>query len=297
MNRFRAWIRSFFGFSRRETNACLTLLPLMMVLIFSEPVYRYWFVRQPQNFSREKRELDSLMATWKWEEPDSIQTATVDATSSFNPNQVTQEDLIRLGFNKSLANRLVNYRVKGGKFMIKKDLLKIYGMDSVLYQKLYALISLPEKIRKEVKVENISTKKKHNFEPFDLNQADTTQLKQIYGIGSKLSLRIVSYREKLGGFVKPAQLKEVYGLDSVVVRELLNQSFVAENFQPKKNDINTATEKTLAAHPYIKYKLAKAITAYRFQHGRFQSLDELQKITIIDELKFQQIKPYLSLNP
>ncbi len=300
MNRLRAWIRNFFGFSRIETNAFFILLPLMLLLIFSEPVYRYWFIHQPQDFSNETKELDSLIATWKWEQSDSSLAKKIDSKSklfSFNPNLSTKDELLQLGFSNSLVGRIVNYRVKGGKFLVKKDLLKIYGMDSILHRKLYTFIDLPETMAKEHTIEKFQPKEKRKLEKFDLNKADTTQLKKIYGIGTKLSQRIVDYREKLGGFILIDQLKEVYGLDSAAVNELVKKSFLTENPLPKLIDINKATEQELGAHPYIKYKLAKAITAYRFQHGAFQSIDELKKIALIDEQRFQRIKPYLSVNP
>src|SRR6478609_3452049 len=147
MSRLRAWIRSFFGFSRSETNAFLILLPLMALLIFSEPVYRYWFIaQQPRDFDNEKNELDSLTASWSWTQRDSAIGKSLERRLfSFDPNTVSNEDLIQLGFNRTLAHRMVNYRMKGGKFTVKKDLMKIYGMDSTLYRRLYAFVDLPEK--------------------------------------------------------------------------------------------------------------------------------------------------------
>jgi DNA uptake protein ComE-like DNA-binding protein len=146
-------------------------------------------------------------------------------------------------------------------------------------------------------VKSFGKKENSVIEKFDLNTADTTQLIKVYGIGSKLSRRIVTYRDKLGGFVSRAQLTEVYGLDSAVIRELFKKSFIHENFKPRVININTAPEKELGEHPYIKYKLAKAITTYRFQHGAYNSVDDLKKIVLIDNVKFEKIKPYLSANP
>lgn len=298
MTRLRAWIRSFFGFSRTEASAFLILLPLMVVLIFSEPVYRFWFVRQPQDYSKEKKELDSLIATWKWGEGDSsAEKNSAEKLFRFNPNVVSKAELTRLGFDNQLTARIINYRNKGGKFLVKKDLLRIYGIDSGLYKKLFPFIGLPEKIVKENIAKKLELKEKPGAVKFDLNTADTSQLIRLYGIGSKLSKRIIVYREKLGGFISFNQIKEVYGLDSTVIRELFKNSFVEENFKPKLININNATEQELGNHPYIKYKLAKGITAYRFQHGLFQSVDDLRKIQLIDESKFQKIKAYLSINP
>lgn len=94
-----------------------------------------------------------------------------------------------------------------------------------------------------------------------------------------------------------SQLQEVYGLDSAVINELNQHTFISDNFNPIQISINSASEKELAAHPYITYALAKAIATYRFQHGRFSSVEELHKIALVDETFYTKIKPYLTLNP
>lgn len=299
MNRLRAWFRSFFGFSRSQTNGMLVLIPLMIIIIFSEPLYRSWFVRQPHDYSREGKELDSVIALMKWSDPDSIASLEVLPVrkAPFNPNTATQEQLLSLGFTRPLAARVVNYRGKGGKFVVKGDLRKIYGMDSMFYFSIEKYIDLPQQVVKPSPVKYPEEKPRPAFVKFDLNSADTSQLIKIYGIGVKLSARIVAYRQKLGGFVSFQQLSEVYALDTAAIRELKAKSFIREDYQPAQLNVNTASEKELAAHPYIKYKLAKTIAAYRLQHGPFRSLEQLKEIVTIDEAKFQQIKPYLSVNP
>jgi DNA uptake protein ComE-like DNA-binding protein len=211
----------------------------------------------------------------------------------------TGSELADLGFTPAMAKRIETYRSKGGKFRIKSDLLKIYGMDTAFYKMLYAFIDLPD-ARQEFKKETASGRQSEQQvikEKFDLNLADTTQLKKIYGIGSKLSARIVKYRESLGGFISMNQLQEVYGLDSVVIKEIRKNTFINPDFSPRTISVNTATEKELSAHPYINYSLAKAITTYRFQHGKFSNPDELRKIQLLNETTFEKIKPYLSLTP
>ncbi len=298
MNRIRSWVRAFFGFSRNETNAFLILLPLMFVIIFIVPAYKAYFTSQVKDYTREKKELDSLIVRWEKVEKHDSTTSPSIQLFTFNPNTATKKELVTLGFSPFIAGRLENYRSKGGKFKIKSDLLKLYGMDSSLYKILYTWIDLPvEKPGKivEVKKESESFKKTAK-EKFDLNTADSLQLVSIYGIGGKLSARIIKYRNLLGGFISPDQLKEVYGLDTIVISELNKRSFIVETFQPNRLNINSATEKELAAHPYLKYTIAKAITAYRFQHGDFKSIDDLTNIAIIDKSTFEKIKPYIFIN-
>lgn len=298
MNRLKAWVRAFFSLSRRETRGFLILLPLMILSVFITPAYHWWKSGQPRDFTKENLKLDSLLANWQWKEKsDSIR---IEKTLfEFNPNTATKDQLIELGFSVSLANRIDNYRAKNGKFIIKSDLKKIYGMDSNVYAQVYRYIDLPSQKLIITKDKNVLPEKSLSVtkEKFDLNLADTAQLIRIYGIGSKLSQRIIKYRNSLGGFISMNQLKEVYGLDSVVVKELNKKVFIDDEFQPVALSINTVSEKELAAHPYIKYNLAKAITTYRFQHGNFTSLEEIKKIALVDEAFYTRIKPYLTVNP
>ncbi len=299
MHRVMAWIRAFFGLSRRETRGFLILLPLLVLSLFITPSYRWWKASQTRDFTKENQELDSLLATWKWvEKNDSIDDIEIQLFT-FNPNTATKEELANLGFPTNLVNRLDNYRSKNGRFVIKSDLMKLYGMDSSLYVRLYPFIDLP--VEKTTKTYEPTPSEKKPIvatkEKFDLNLADTTQLIRIYGIGNKLSQRIIKYRNALGGFISMNQLREVYGLDSTVVAELNKKAFVSLDFNPNQLDVNSATEKELAVHPYISNKLAKAITAYRFQHGNFMSLEDLTKIALVDEAFYTKIKPYLTLNP
>jgi competence ComEA-like helix-hairpin-helix protein len=300
VKKIKLWVKGFFGFSRSETNAFIILIPLMFGLIFSEPAYRYWFVRQPIDYSKERNSLDSLLATMEWKN-DSVVTEQIAKREElfvFDPNLSSKDDLMRLGFSQSLANRIVNYRLKGGKFQTKKDLMKIYGMDSSLFKSLLSYIKLPESVthEKSIQKKEVSIREKPTLTQFDLNTADTSQLISIYGIGPKLSLRIIAFREKLGGFILTSQLSEVYGLDTVAIKQLLLRSFIKDDFKPRQVNVNKATEKELGAHPYIKYKLARAIVAYRMQHGIFNSVEDLKKITILDESNWTKLKPYISLN-
>jgi DNA uptake protein ComE-like DNA-binding protein len=179
-------------------------------------------------------------------------------------------------------------------FAVKSDLLKLYGMDSAFYMTLVPHINLPEK--REVKGKP-HFEKKPKIEPvaFDLNRADTTQLTGIKGIGKILAARIIKYRESLGGFIVEEQIREVYGLDSAVIDRLIKQSFVEQGFRPRQLNVNTAGENQLSAHPYISKTHSRAIVAYRFQHGGFQSVDELRKIFVMDDKSFNKAIPYLTV--
>ncbi|MBL7858887.1 MAG: helix-hairpin-helix domain-containing protein [Cyclobacteriaceae bacterium] len=300
MNQIKKWIRGFFGFSRTETNGFVILLPLMVLILFSEPVYRWYRARETRDFSIDRAKLDSLVLLWNIRVQQNSKTDHKDSTRSelfpFNPNGATIEQLQALGFSKGLSTRIANYRLKGGQFRVKSDLLKIYGMDSAFFQQVYPYIQLPDVHTIQETIPRIKRNAAQKLnEKFDLNAADTAQLKRISGIGEKLSLRIVRYRELLGGFIQPAQLKEVYGLDSLVIARLGHASFIEDNFMPATLNINSLSEKDLSSHPYISKTMAKAIVTYRFQHGAFQNAQEIRNIHSIRKEEADKLIPYLAV--
>lgn len=301
MNPVRKWIRDIFGFSGTEINGFLILIPLMALLIFSEPVYHSWMANGERQYPEDVRKLDSILGRWPKPAFPSGENAVAQPVTlfSFDPNTASVGELRQLGFSTSSANRIAAYRRKGGVFRIKSDLLKIYGLDSTLYKQLYTFIKLPSSRLHHDKrlsppprewLERKGVKK-----TFDINAADTAVLKTVYGIGSTLAARVVKFRDALGGFVRTEQLNEVYGLDSVVVQRLLKAGFIDPGFMPQKININTADEKTLSGHPYIRKKIAGALISYRFQHGDFVEAGDIKNLSIMQPDDVDRILPYIKI--
>jgi len=313
MKSIQRWLKSLFALSGSQANGILVLLPLLFLFMISDPVWRWW---QRQGWTPDPADiaqLDSLAAQWKADS--SVQIALTPARRqnrkilraeyfAFDPNSASVSELVRLGFQERLAQRINRYRLRGGVFKTKEDLMKIYGMDTAQFARLhdYIRIALKPPGARQPKSNfpaDAGNKLQRPFSRtastaiFDINQADTARLEAVRGIGEKLSRRIIKYRSSLGGFVDIKQLKEVFGLDSGVVKELERTSFVAPDFLPDRIDINAADEKLLEAHPYLSRQEARAIVAYRFQHGRFASVSDLRKLPMFDDEKVRQIEPYL----
>jgi competence protein ComEA len=300
MTHLKAWLRFLFAFSRTETNGFLVLIPIMFLILFSQPLYHAWFAGKEKNNDEDQKQLDSLVASWQWEEKKDSTKEIPFKLFRFNPNVISENEFNLLGLNPFTSKKIIKYRLAGGTFKIKKDLLKIYGLDSAWFKSRYAYIDLPELA--EFKKTAIQKEQAQNFKVksevvrFNLNEADTTQLIAIYGIGPKLAQRILKYRDKLGGYITMNQLSEVYGLDSAVVARIREKSFIADQFVPTQLKLNHSTEQEFAVHPYLSKEIARAITTYRFQHGAFASLDELNNIKLLDEKKLLRMKPYFTLD-
>jgi competence protein ComEA len=301
MRGIKRWVKESFALSHSQANGFIVLVPLVGIIIFSAPAWHWYISTRPYDRSRDVVILDSLVTLWEAHPEKESVHGEQSTLFHFDPNRASLQDFHTLGFPAGLATRIDRYRQKGGKFLVKKDLLKIYGIDSSFYKQLVAFIDLPERLeqkkvlQKSTVYERKSSAIKTASAKFDLNKADTTQLMRIAGIGTKRSQRIVKYRDALGGFIHMNQIQEVYGLDSLVIRKLLLESFIAEDYQPVTININTSDEKRLASHPYLSNAAARSIVAYRFQHGEFKSIEEIRNIHALDEKTIQKITPYLIL--
>ena len=195
-----------------------------------------------------------------------------------------------------MIRTIQNFQSKGGKFRKPEDIGKIYGMRKELFETLlpYVIISKPEFPKSDTS-QRIHTfhKRKPEIIPFDINTADTSLLIALPGIGSKLANRIISFRDKLGGFYSIAQVKETYGLTDSTF--LIVQPYLLITSPVKMINLNTAGELELKNHPYIGWNLAKTIISYREQHGRFRDIADLHSIKSLAPEIITKLQPYLSL--
>jgi competence protein ComEA len=128
----------------------------------------------------------------------------------------------------------------------------------------------------------------------DIAIADTAALTTLPGIGSKLALRIVSFRQKLGGFHSVEQLAEVFGIQDSLYQQL-KPLLAASSGHISPININTASEEMLKAHPYIRWQLAKLIVNYRTEHGPFRFPTDLEGLQTLTEEGLKKLLPYLQL--
>jgi DNA uptake protein ComE-like DNA-binding protein len=127
----------------------------------------------------------------------------------------------------------------------------------------------------------------------ELNSADSAKLTELRGIGPSFAMRIIRYRNRLGGFCHKEQLKEVFGLDSVVYAGLQSQVRV-DPLHIKKILVNSVTFSGLSRFPYLSYKQMNAIIQFREQHGDFTSLADMKNIAILNKGILRKIEPYIS---
>ena len=158
----------------------------------------------------------------------------------FNPNTVSVEDLIRLGFSEKQAQAIDNYRAKGGRFRRKGDFARSFVVADSVYRRLERYIDIPK---------------------LDLNAADSASLDALPGIGPYYAARILAYRTELGGYSYPEQLMDIYRFDQEKYDALSDLVFCS---RPAPFGLWTLPADSLALHPYIRSRqAARSIVLFR----------------------------------
>jgi competence protein ComEA len=247
--------------------------------------------KQTRQYVYEENE-DDRTSDYQYET--SVKYTTTKEVFLFDPNTLAPDGWKRLGLNVRAIQTIEKYRTKGGRFYKAEDLRKIWGLPNGFYERVKDYIRIESiTTQKEEKIVTTSyvkpEKKSWNIE---INSADAIMLEDLPGIGNKLATRIISFRDKLGGFYSVDQIRETYGLADSVFQKI--KPYLHINGDVKKMNINTATKDDLKVHPYIKWNLANAIVEYRNQHGNYKNLDELKNISVIDEVTFNKISRYLN---
>lgn len=206
--------------------------------------------------------------------------------SIVSSSSISKKEWIGAGMPERLAATVVKYLSKGGSFKKPEDLFKLYGMDSIVYREILPYIEFPA-----VESQNSLKDSVVTVEEVYLNKSEVQDWMQLPGVGSSYAYRIISYREKLGGYYSKEQISEVYQLpDSLYER--IQSYIVSDEFKPGLY-INVMSLDELYSHPYIDYKSAKLIIAYRNQHGDFKDFRDLQKMFGLAKETLSKLEPYL----
>ncbi len=202
------------------------------------------------------------------------------------------KELMSTGLSKNVAFNVQKFIASGAILDGPEDLMKIYGMDSMQLQQATPHIIFAPKQEKKLKP---FSEKEFALKPHagmvDLNSASAIELISLDGIGTVLAERIIKFRESLGGFLSPEQLKDCYGISPEVYDQLKQQLIVSGS--PQLIMINEADLSTLT-HPYLNKKIIRLVKAYRDQHGPYENMDALKKVHPTDTSWCKKISPYLS---
>ncbi len=313
-------VRNYFNSSGREYRASVFIVILLILLLTARLIMPYVANRDTNDFTAFKKEIEAFEASAYSDSTVYMNNYVTDFSKDykynktsltedailfdFDPNTTDSADFVQLGLSPKQARVICNYRRKGGKFYNKEGFHKMYCISEKMFSKLEPFISIAEQKKEPAFTEKkfvrdttfaspkTFTPKKDNDIIVELNDADTTALKRIRGIGSTFAKRLVAYREKLGGYLNKRQLLEVYGVDTAVYK-ILDKHIVIDSTIVKKININTVGFYTLKNCPYLKQSQVSALLNYRDKHGKFAKPADIKNCVLINDETYNKIKPYI----
>lgn len=291
MNKFK----SHFVFSKQQRNGIFLLL--LLIVIFQ---CVYFFIDFPSEaiavddevFKAYKAEIDSLrMAEAKKKAPKIF---------PFNPNYITDYKGYALGMSTSEIDKLLAFRAQNKWVNSVKKFQEVTQVSDSLLDTISPYFKFPEWVTnansQKVSKKTYSNVLKTYAQKVDLNTATPVQLQKVYGIGEKLSKRIVNYRNKVSGFVNTVELLDVYGLTPEVIDNVEKEFAVKTPRAISTVDLNSATREELVAIKHIDYEIAHLILEQRTLRGGLISIGDLMKIEGFPTDKIEIIKLYLRGN-
>jgi len=308
-------LNDYFSFTKKERHGIIYIVFIIAALIFLPFLFPYFSKKESIDTSKFEKEIAQLQIDssskkihFKFRDEYENDVSPSDKYGSeknvelfyFDPNTASVNDWVRLGIREKTAKTIQKYILKGGRFKKPEDLKKIWGLSETDVNRLIPYVSIKNvetkfpHFEEKLYSEKANYTSKNSIEKIDINLANTNAFIALPGIGGKLAKRIISFREKLGGFYSIEQIGETYLLPDSTFQKI-KPYLVLNSKVAKKININSANVEEMKSHPYIRYYVANAIFQYRQQHGNFQSVEEIRKImTVTDEI-YNKAAPYLSV--
>ncbi len=186
-----------------------------------------------------------------------------DTLFYFDPNYVTQEELVALGLSPKQAAVVIRWREQGGYFWDKSDFAAMYTVSDSMYRRLEPYLSIRVPLSKKL----------------DLNKADSVALDALPGIGPYYARKILSYRDRLGGYRELEQLMEV-GLDSARFVKIKPRLW-CDTTRVKRLSLSCTPADSLARHPYVGSYVTSSIVEWRTLHPGPIFMQELVKQGVV----------------
>lgn len=299
--------KDFFYFTKTERQGILVLV-VLVTGVFVFPTLREACSTPPtvsaEEEQRFRQEYDAFIASIEETKPAARFTESTTRTHSprkirlapFDPNTADSVTFLSLGLPPWMAGNILRYRDKQGVFRRPEDFRKIYGLTDEQYQTLLPYIRITTRTMERDTVRLLTEQRQSQDTVFkyqpgtlvSLNEADTTELKKIPGIGSAIARMIVNHRQRLGGYCRIEQLQEIH-----LKAELLRPWFSIDTLHIQRVNINRAGVERMMRHPYINYYQARVIYEHRKKKGALKTLKQLSLYEEFTADDLERLEPYV----
>jgi DNA uptake protein ComE-like DNA-binding protein len=239
--------------------------------------------------------------------------------AEFDPNELDGKQWRNLGFTEKQTTTILNYKkIVGGKFLSKEQFKKCFAVSAEKFSELEPYLILPEnngdsKSSRYNRVQKKSITVSRKFNPDLYNINDWVKM----GFSERQAEAIVKYKNYLGGsFVSKEKFKECFIISEENYKKLSGFLILSErtpasfNHYVKNSIANTTKIHYRPFDPNLldaegwkslgfSDKQSQTIVNYRDRNlkGSFKNLEDIQKCFVISPEKFEEMKPFIRLNP
>lgn len=223
-----------------------------------------------------------------------------DTLFVFDPNTVTYDELLMLGFDKRTAVGIVKYRTAGKVFGIAEEFALCYGVSDEMFARVRPYIKIgsryatkptkrSEHLTDSTKLVRKSRFSPRPFEPFKIDTVGVNYLRLI-GFSTRQAELLIEYRNRGKGIFSMNELRDCYAVSEEMADSL--QHFVILSVRDPHEgliEINTADSATLRKVRGIGAKTVVAVMQYRKFLGGFYKKEQIAELKCVTAENFAKI--------
>ncbi len=194
----------------KKSIATIIILALILVIIIV-------LVIGFQKISNNKKELQKI----------TVPTEQEDITKT-NINNADIEDLIKVpGIGQVKAKAIIDYRENIGEFKSLKELTEVKGIGEKTLEKILPYLeTIGDSTEIITSIDSDDLKEVSG--KININTASLSELISLPGIGEKRAQKIISYREKAGGFENIEDIMNVKGIGEGIYTKIKDRITITE---------------------------------------------------------------------
>lgn len=291
MEKNESIVKSFLTYSKSQR---IGILLFFGIIILVQGIYFFYDFTAKKTIDKEQSKWLALQST-----VDSLKLNNKNYKPQiypFNPNFITDFKGYKLGMSVEEIDRLLVYRAQNKFVNSAAEFQAVTKVSDSLLKAISPYFKFPDWVKNNKNTSREFAKndfsKPEKIILLDINQATKEDLMKVYGIGDKISDRILEQKEKYGAFVSMEQMNDIWGLSPEVLEKLKSSFAVKSVSNCKKININNASVKELSKFPFFRFQLAKDIVIYRTMNGNI-TFEDLSKIKGFPIEKIKIIALYL----
>ncbi len=220
-----------------------------------------------------------------------------DTLFVFDPNTVTYDELLLLGFDKHTAVGIIKYRTAGKVFGIAEELALCYGVTDSMFSRVRPYINIGTKYATKPKSHNLDTlqnRRSSRFfpRPFERFMIDTVGVEylRLIGFSTRQAEALIEYRKRGKGIFSMNELRDCYAV-SEEMADSLSHFVILSVRDPHEGlvEINSADSATLRSVRGIGAKTVVAVMEYRKLLGGFVRKEQIAELKCVTKENFDKI--------